>query len=98
MLSASLHQLVVENRPLFWSVPQSELGNINRESVVETILNFGSLKSVRQLFEVIGTDQVAKIFASQQSLKRNNYFPRVSHYFNLYFEAHVPKYSQFKSN
>jgi len=92
MLPPALHRLVVENRPLFWSIAETELGNISSELVVETILNFGSLKSVKQLFEVMGTDQAAKIFASQQSLKRNNYFPQVSHYFNLYFESHVPTY------
>jgi hypothetical protein len=56
MLAPALHRLAVENRPLFWSVAEAELGNISRELIVETILNFGSLESVRRLFEIMGTD------------------------------------------
>jgi len=51
------------------------LRNLNENSVVETILNFGDLNSVRKLFDILGTEKVADIFYFHQSQKRTNYFP-----------------------
>ncbi len=92
-MTSQVYQLVRENRPLFWSVGEEHLKDLNEEAVVETILNYGNLTNVRQLFQTLSTQKVADIFYYQLSQKRNNYYPQVSHFFNIYFKRHVQKYS-----
>ena len=92
-MPSQLSQLVQENRALFWSVGEEHLKNLNEPAIVETILNFGTLESVKELFNTLGTQKVAGIFYSQLSQKRNNYYPQVSNFFDKYFKRHVQKYS-----
>lgn len=93
-MESQLYQLVQGNRPLFWSVGEKNLEKLNESSVVETILNFGDITSVKELFQVLGMKKVADIFYAQLAQKRNNYYPQVSHFFDVYFKRHVQKYSQ----
>lgn len=92
-MKSQLFQLVKTSRPLFWSIGENHLQDLNESSVVETILNYGNLNQVKHLFQVLGTQKVAAIFYSQVSQKRNNYYPQVSNFFDKYFKRHVQKYS-----
>ena len=93
-MKTQLYRLVKENRPLFWSVGETNLKDLSELSVVEAILNYGNLDSVRKLFELLGTEKVADIFYWRQSQKRSNYHPQVAHFFDAYFKRHVQKYSK----
>lgn len=98
MNTPEIKQFIRENSSLFWSVKESEKENISQETIVEAILNFGNEKSVKKLFDLLGIDNVARIFFRQThkvgiAAKRINYFPRTAHFFNLYFQRHVSGYS-----
>ncbi|MDD3741065.1 MAG: hypothetical protein PHH30_07465 [Bacteroidales bacterium] len=84
-----LQELIIENSILFWWVPESKKKDLKLESLVEAILNYGTISSVRQLFDVAGIDMVAKIFFSQTKSKRTNYLPQTKHYFTLYFNKYA---------
>ena len=88
-MKPQLLQLVKNSRPLFWSIGEDRLQNLNESSVVETILNYGNLSQVEHLFQVLGTQKVADIFYTHISQKRNNYYPQVSNFFDKYFKRHV---------
>jgi hypothetical protein len=92
-MQTQLLKLVKETRPLFWSIGDNHLQDLNESSVVETILNYGNLDHVKHLFQVLGTQKVATIFYAQVSQKRPNYYPQVSNFFDKYFRRHVQKYS-----
>lgn len=80
-----------QRRPLFWSVSDEKLSNISDELMVETILNYGNLDDVRELFKVLGLKQVAAIFRKTSVNRvRHNYFPEVLNFFSLYFNYHAP--------
>ena len=87
-----LSQIVKENRGLFWDIAQDSRDQLSPKVVTEKILNYGNEKSVRQLFDLLGTDKVAKIFYEYSQRPRQNYLPETIHYFNLYFKRHVPHY------
>ena len=98
MNSPEIKQFIRENSSLFWYIPEKEKENISQELLVETILNYGDEKSMKKLFCFLGTEKVADVFYRQThkngiAAKRVNYFPRVIHFFNLYFKRHVPGYS-----
>jgi hypothetical protein len=89
MNQKAYNQLVKENRLLFWWVAEGKLKNLSQGSVVEAILNLGTVDSVKKLFKILGIKQVAKIFHQKTSGPRTNYYPEVINYFKLYFARHA---------
>ena len=75
-------------------MPEHKKAQLKDESLVEAILNYGDVKSVKQLFKTFGIVKVAGIFRQQTLKPRNNYLPPVRHYFTLYFDKHAPENSQ----
>ena len=84
MKEKRLKELIEKNRSLFWWIKEPD--KISEELVVETILNYGTRESVKELFEILGTERVAEIFFSQTKRKRKNYHPRAINFFTLYFK------------
>ena len=88
-------KFINKNAALFWSVSPQNRMNISDILLVETILNYGTLESVQELFDLIGIDKTASIFFDQtHNNERHNYFPEVENFFRLYFKNHVPQYSE----
>ena len=85
-----LKRFIREKSHLFWYIPDEKKENISMNVLVEAILNHGSLEDVKTIFNLIGIEKVAEIFyASVNNKKRNNYYPVVINFFNLYFRRHV---------
>ena len=87
MNSPEVKQFIQDNKQLFWYIKKDKLDEISHHVLVEFILNFGTAKNVKELFELLGVDYVARIFCDHTKAgKRTNYFPLTIHYFNLYFK------------
>jgi len=89
MNSPEIKKFIQENRRLFWYTPEEKKEEISEELLLETILNYGTLESVSELLEIIGIQKAVMIFEAQIKNKRNNYFPAVKNFFELYFERHA---------
>jgi hypothetical protein len=83
---------IKNNQHLFWYLNKNELPNISDAVLVEFILNYGNMQSVKDLLSILGEKKVAQEFSKAIQAKRNNYFPQVKNYFNLYFKHNVPQY------
>lgn len=84
---------------LFWHIPDNKKEDISHELLVETILNYGNLDDVKNLFEIFGINYVKKIFTrSTKNKSRINYFRPVLNYFTLYFERNAQRNIDRKSN
>jgi len=86
-----LRGFIRENGHLWWWVPEERKERLSLESVVEAVLNFGNEKSVKRLFELIGTERASEIFFKQLSGRRPNYNKLTVHFFRLYFQRHAPR-------
>ena len=75
---------------LFWYSPEDKAETVSDELLVETILNYGDMEAVRELFKVMGTLQAATIFRGMTGRKQLNYFPEIWNFFNLYFNRYAP--------
>jgi hypothetical protein len=91
MTNDRLYQLVKANRGLFWSVGDDNLDKLDESSAIEGFLNFGDETNVRDLFNILGTDTVARIFYDHINQPRHNYYAQPAHYFKLYFSRHAPQ-------
>ena len=89
MNSPEIKKFIHEHRDLFWYTPEEEKEEISLTVVVETILNYGSLESIKKLFKLIGIKKASEIFKVQINNKRNNYFLPVKNFFELYFKRHA---------
>jgi len=50
---------------------------------VETILNYGDMNDVRQLFLILGLPRLSEIFSGLQGRKKMNYYPEIYHFFSI---------------
>lgn len=87
--SPGLQAFIRENGHLWWWMPEERKKQLSLNSVVEAILNHGTEKSVKRLFELVGIKRVSDIFFQQISGKRTNYHKRTIHFFKLYFQRHA---------
>jgi len=84
-----IKRFINDHSNLFWYIKQDAKQSISTEFLVETILNYGELKDVKKLLELLGTKRTAEIFFKQTRNRRCNYFPKVKNYFALYFDRHA---------
>lgn len=82
----------IKQRPylIWWTKNYDQLG---AEPIVEATLNYGDWDDVQTLIKILGIKKVAKIFRAKSKpskMGRQNYFPEVVHYFNLYFNKYAP--------
>ena len=91
MSQESIKTYIRKRRHLFGWVKEETKIDLSKNAVVETLLNYGHVSDIQQLFDLIGIEKVSKIFYEQISRKRMNYHPRTVHFFKHYFERHVPR-------
>jgi len=89
--SPEIKKFIKENSHLFWYINQGDKEQLSIGVVVETILNYGNRESIKKLFDLVGIKKVSEVFEEQLSNNRNNYFPPVKNYFQLYFTRHVQR-------
>ena len=83
----TLKTFIKKRKHLIWYTKDFE--NLSKEAIVESILNYGNFKDVKELFTILDIKNVAKIFYKQIKRKRCNYRPEIKNYFKLYFEKYA---------
>lgn len=89
MNSPEVKAFIRQHSNLFWYTPKDKKDEIGPELLVETILNYGTLDDVRNLFKVLGLNETARIFFSAEGRKKLNYYPEVYNFFSLYFKRYA---------
>ena len=92
-MNEELKQYVIEHKNLFWYTPENKLDAISESFLVETILNYGDMNAVKELFKIMGIKNVAKIFFNDISIserRKNNYHELTLNYFSLLFNRYAP--------
>ncbi len=91
MNSPEIKTYIRENSNLFWYIPENKKEDISLELLVETILNYGDIKTIKRLFTILGINEVAKIFYNAKGRKKLNYYPEIHNFFTLYFKRYAQK-------
>jgi hypothetical protein len=89
MNSPEIKEFIKEHGHLFWYTPENKKENISKELLVETILNYGDLTSIKKLFSIMGIKETSKVFFEANGRKKLNYFPEVYNYFSLFFKRNA---------
>jgi hypothetical protein len=78
---------------LFWYIPADKKEDISLDVLVEFILNYGDMESVRELFSIIGLEVAANHFFNSTNLserRKGNYHELTLNYFSLLFNRYAP--------
>ncbi|PIR45142.1 MAG: hypothetical protein COV10_01300 [Candidatus Vogelbacteria bacterium CG10_big_fil_rev_8_21_14_0_10_51_16] len=78
-----------KHKTLFWST--NAYDQLDERAVVEAVLNYGDWETVKELFSIIGIKRTAEVFRewTRPELSRTNYYPKITHYFRLYFDRYA---------
>ena len=87
--SPQLKDFIHEHRDLFWYTPEGKKEEISLELLLETILNYGSLKDSLQLIKMIGTEKTLRILQGAKGRKKMNYYPEIYNFFTLYLRRNA---------
>jgi hypothetical protein len=92
MNSTEIKQYIHGHSKLFWFIPENKKEEISQESLVETILNYGDMDAVIQLFNLLGMKKVSEIFfksINQSGRRRGNYHELTINYFTHVFKRYL---------
>lgn len=92
MNTPEIKQYIQQNASLFWYIPENKKNEISPELLVETILNYGDMNSIKQLFNLLGIKKVAKIFfdiIATSDRRKGNFQELTLNYFNLVFRKYA---------
>lgn len=79
---------IIRNNPgLIWYTKSYD--RLDIRSITEAVLNYGTWDEFKNLNKIIGTNALARVFASLDSMPRNNLLPKARNYFRLYFKRHT---------
>ena len=92
MNSPEIKAFIRENNHLFWYTPDEKKEEISLEFLVETILNYGDIKALKKMLDLIGIKNTAKIFFNSINLsdrRKGNFHELTINYFTLFFKRHA---------
>lgn len=81
-----LEKFIKKNEHLFWYTPKKEKENINDELLLEFVLNYAELPTIKEYFKIIGVKKAKTIFGKFKGRKRGNLYPEIYNLFSKYFE------------
>ena len=84
MRSQEVKKFITEHQALFWYTPAKEKENISDELLLEHILNYADLKTIKRLFALMGIQKVKAIFQNFKGRKKGNIYPEIYHLFSEY--------------
>lgn len=89
--SPALKALIRKNAFLFWYSKDSEKENLPLNVVLEFFINYAKQEDVKELFEIVGIKNAAKLFFEQINLSEraaNNYDNLSRNFYTLLFKKY----------
>lgn len=83
MNSIEIKRFIHKNSNLLRYIPDDKKEDITHELLLETILKYGALDDVKELFNIMGINQAAIIFNGLKGRKKINYYPEIYNFFSL---------------
>lgn len=78
--------IIRDDPSLIWYTESYDQLDIH--AITEAVLNYGTWSEFKSLSKIIGTNALARVFISLDSMPRNNLLPKARNYFKLYFKRY----------
>jgi hypothetical protein len=89
MNSPEIKAFIRQNSSLFWYTPDDKKEEISLDFLLETILNYGDMNSIKTLIRIIGIKEMSQIFFRAKGRKKLNYYPEIYNFFSLLFSRYA---------
>jgi hypothetical protein len=81
-----LKRFIKKNEHLFWYTPKKDKKNISDELLMEFVLNYTELPTIKEYFKIVGLKKAKAIFREFKGRKKGNLYPEIYNLFSKYFE------------
>ena len=82
--NSELSTFIKRNSHLFWYTPENLKEDISEELLLEQVLNYADLPTIKEYFEIVGLNNASRIFKNLTGRKKNNIYPSSNDYFKKY--------------
>ncbi len=83
--SKKLKNFILKNSYLFWSIPEDSKINVSDELLLEYILNYSEMPTIKEYLDIVGINQAKMIFNNLSDRRKKNIFPEIYNLFMEYF-------------
>ena len=93
MENPEIKSFIRKHSDLFWYIPENKKEDISQDVLIEFILNYGDMDTVRELFSILGIEVAARHFFRSINLserRKGNYHELTLNYFKLLFNRYAP--------
>ncbi|TSA29213.1 MAG: hypothetical protein D4R67_02365 [Bacteroidetes bacterium] len=90
--SPEIKAFIREHSSLFWYTPEDKKEEISEDLLVEMVLNYGDMKTIKRLISLLGIRKMSEIFFHSINLsprRKGNYFDTTCNFFTLYFQRYA---------
>lgn len=87
--NSELSIFIKRNSHLFWYTPENLKEDISEELLLEQVLNYADLPTIKEYFEIVGLNNASRIFKNLTGRKKNNIYPEIYALFSEYFNRNV---------
>lgn len=84
-----IESFILSHSNLFWYTPEEKKIHISKDLLLETILNYGTLKDSLTLIDLIGCNNTLEILRKAKGRKKMNYYPEIYNFFTLYLSRNA---------
>lgn len=77
---------IERNKHLFWYTPENKKASISDELLLENVINYCDLNTIRELFAIWGLKKAKHVFEGMNDRKARNLYPEIYHFFSEYFK------------
>jgi hypothetical protein len=70
-------EFIAKNASLFWYIKKEAIPKIGNEVLVEFIFNYGTWEDVKELIQIIGYQELKKVYDGITDRKIGNYLPEM---------------------
>jgi len=85
----ALKNFIKQNSFLFWDTPEKFKTNISDELLLEQILNYADLNTIKEYIKIIGFENAREIFNNLKGRRKQNIYPEIYALFSEYFKRYV---------
>lgn len=70
-------EFITQNQHLFWYIRKDKLQDISNEVLVEFVFNHGTWQNVKDLVQIIGYQELKRVYENTNGRKIGNYYPEM---------------------
>jgi hypothetical protein len=77
---------IEKHKHLFWYTPEDKKAGISDEMLMENVINYCDLNTIKELFAIWGLQKSKRVFEGMKGRKAHNFYPEIYHFFSEYFK------------